>query len=102
MLRQCTGPADNAALIEVLSQAHTRGVVLAAISQCPEGRVDFATYAAGSQLAACGVISGGGMTREAALAKLFALLGAGLDPATVETLFGEDLCGELTGTGACH
>lgn len=97
-----TGPADNAALIEVLSQAHTRGVVLAAISQCPEGRVDFATYAAGSQLAACGVISGGGMTREAALAKLFALLGAGLDPATVETLFGEDLCGELTGTGACH
>lgn len=74
MLRQCTGPADNAALIEVLSQAHTRGVVLAAISQCPEGRVDFATYAAGSQLAACGVISGGGMTREAALAKLFALL----------------------------
>ena len=97
-----TGPTDNAALMSVLSQAHARGVVLAAISQCPEGQVHFGTYAAGSRLAECGVISGGGMTREAALAKLFALLGAGLEPLVVETLFQHDLCGELTGAGTGH
>ncbi|MNF57254.1 L-asparaginase 1 [compost metagenome] len=70
-------------------------MVLAAISQCAEGHVEFGVYAAGSRLAACGLVSGGGMTREAALAKLFALLGAGLAPAEVEHWFALDLCGEL-------
>jgi L-asparaginase len=70
-------------------------VVLAAISQCPQGHIDFATYAAGSRLAACGLVSGGGMTREAALAKLFALLGAGLEQAEAERWFAVDLCGEM-------
>ena len=55
----------------------------------------FATYAAGSRLAACGLVSGGGMTREAALAKLFALLGAGLEQAEAERWFAVDLCGEM-------
>lgn len=89
-----TGPAEDGALLEVLREAHARGVVLAAISQCPEGHVAFGVYAAGSQLAACGLVSGGGMTREAALAKLFALRGAGLAQAEVEHWFGVDLCGE--------
>jgi len=89
-----TGPADDAALLEALRAAHERGVVLAAISQCPQGHVDFGVYAAGNRLAACGVISGGGMTREAALGKLFALLSAGLEQAEVEYWFSLDLCGE--------
>lgn len=89
-----TGPAEDGELLEVLQQAHRRGVVLAAISQCPQGHVDFDIYAAGSRLAACGLVSGGGMTREAALGKLFALLGAGLSQAEVEHWFGLDLCGE--------
>ena len=90
-----TGPADDEALLAALRAAHERGVVLAAISQCAEGHVEFGVYAAGSRLAACGLVSGGGMTREAALAKLFALLGAGLAPAEVEHWFALDLCGEL-------
>ena len=90
-----TGPSDDAHLLAVLRDAHQRGVVLAAISQCPEGRVAFDTYAAGSRLAACGLVSGGGMTREAALGKLFALLGAGLGAAEVRHWFALDLCGEL-------
>jgi L-asparaginase len=57
--------------------------------------VDFAVYAAGSALAASGLVSGGGMSREAALGKLFSLLGAGLDQAEVERLFVLDLCGEM-------
>ena len=89
-----TGPADDAELLATLEAAHQRGVVLAAISQCPHGHVEFGVYAAGSQLAATGLVSAGGMTREAALGKLFALLGAGLAQGEVEHWFGLDLCGE--------
>jgi L-asparaginase len=89
-----TGPADDAELLAELKGAHERGVVLAAISQCQQGHIDFGVYAAGSQLAACGLVNGGGMTREAALGKLFALLGAGLGQAEVERWLALDLCGE--------
>ncbi len=89
-----TGPADDTELLGVLKAAHERGVVLAAISQSPHGHVEFGVYAAGSQLAATGLVSAGGMTREAALGKLFALLGAGLSQAQVEHWFALDLCGE--------
>jgi L-asparaginase len=89
-----TGPADDGELLGVLKAAHERGVVMAAISQCPHGHVEFGVYAAGSQLASAGLISAGGMTREAALGKLFALLGAGLNQAEVEHWFALDLCGE--------
>ncbi len=89
-----TGPSDNAELLAVLKAAHDRGVVLAAISQCPQGHVEFGVYAAGSALVSTGLISAGGMTREAALGKLFGLLGAGLEQGDVERWFGLDLCGE--------
>ncbi|KFX70967.1 asparaginase [Pseudomonas taeanensis MS-3] len=89
-----TGPSEDAALLAALKTAHARGVVLAAVSQCPHGHVEFGVYAAGSQLASAGLVSAGGMTREAALGKLFALLGAGLNQAEVEHWFALDLCGE--------
>jgi asparaginase (EC 3.5.1.1) len=89
-----TGPSDDQALLEVLREARQRGVLLAAISQCPEGSVVFDTYAAGNRLRGAGLISGGGMTREAALGKMFALLGAGLDVDAAEQWFALDLCGE--------
>ncbi|WEL56073.1 asparaginase [Pseudomonas kermanshahensis] len=89
-----TGPSDDQALLDVLQAARQRGVVLVAISQCPEGSVVFDTYAAGNRLRGAGLISGGGMTREAALGKLFALLGAGLGAEAAEQWFALDLCGE--------
>ncbi|MEN0108827.1 MAG: asparaginase [Pseudomonas sp.] len=89
-----TGPSDNAELLAVLKAAHDRGVVLAAISQCQQGHVEFGVYAAGSALTSTGLVSAGGMTREAALAKLFGLLGAGLNQREVEHWFALDLCGE--------
>jgi len=89
-----TGPSDDQALLEVLRAARQRGVLLAAISQCPEGSVVFDTYAAGNRLRGAGLVSGGGMTREAALGKMFALLGAGLDVNEAEHWFALDLCGE--------
>lgn len=91
-----TGPAGDAELMAVLRDAHARGVVLAAISQCPQGHVQFGVYAAGSRLAEVGLVSCGGMTREAALGKLFALLGAGLTQAEVEHWLARDLCGEMS------
>ncbi|KAF1052049.1 MAG: L-asparaginase 1 [Stenotrophomonas maltophilia] len=90
-----TGPSDDETLIEVLREAHQRGVLLAGISQCPMGHIAFGTYAAGSRLRDAGLVSGGGMTREAALGKLFGLLGAGLQVDEAERWFALDLCGEL-------
>ncbi|HEN8798532.1 TPA: asparaginase [Pseudomonas putida] len=89
-----TGPSDDQALLDALRAARQRGVMLAAISQCPEGSVVFDTYAAGNRLRGAGLVSGGGMTREAALGKMVALLGAGLDVDTAERWFALDLCGE--------
>ncbi|MFZ6046582.1 asparaginase [Pseudomonas sp. CR3202] len=90
-----TGPSDDKALLDTLRTAHQRGVVLAATSQCPAGHVQAGVYAAGSQLLATGLVPAGGMTREAALGKLFALLGAGLRQEEAEQWFAVDLCGEL-------
>jgi L-asparaginase len=90
-----TGPADDPQILALLREARARGVVLVAISQCPQGHVEFGVYAAGSALAGTGLVSGGGMGREAALGKLFGLLGADLAPAEVERLLTLDLCGEL-------
>ena len=67
----------------------------AAISQCPAGHMQAGVYAAGSQLLATGLVPAGGMTREAALGKLFALIGAGLRQEEVEQWFAVDLCGEM-------
>ncbi|MBK5004963.1 asparaginase [Pseudomonas sp. S32] len=89
-----TGPSDDQALLDTLREARQRGVLLAAISQCPEGDVVFDTYAAGNRLRGTGLVSGGGMTREAALAKMFALLGAGLNVDEAEQWFALELCGE--------
>ncbi|MNJ82410.1 L-asparaginase 1 [compost metagenome] len=52
-------------------------------------------YAAGSRLREAGVLSGGGMTREAAFGKLQALLGSQLPVDEVRRLVGLDLAGEL-------
>lgn len=90
-----TGPAGDAKFITALREAHEQGVVLAAISQCMQGHVEFGVYAAGSRLAEAGLVSCGGMTREAALGKLFALLGAGLAQDEVERWLALDLCGEM-------
>lgn len=90
-----TGPSDNAEFLASLQRAHRQGVVVVAITQCHEGGVELDVYEAGSRLRGVGVLSGGGMTREAAFGKLHALLGAGLDEDEVRRLVELDVCGEL-------
>ncbi|MBD8596844.1 MULTISPECIES: asparaginase [unclassified Pseudomonas] len=90
-----TGPSDNADFLASLRRAHRQGVVVVAITQCHEGGVELDVYEAGSRLRGVGVLSGGGMTREAAFGKLHALLGAGLNGDDVRRLVELDVCGEL-------
>ncbi|PYY86470.1 asparaginase [Pseudomonas sp. TKO26] len=90
-----TGPSDNPAFLASLKRAHERGIVVVAVTQCHEGGVELDIYEAGSRLRGVGVLSGGGMTREAAFGKLNALLGAGLEISEVRRLVELDLCGEL-------
>ena len=90
-----TGPSDNPAFLASLQRAQDRHIVVVAITQCHEGGVELDVYEAGSRLRGVGVLSGGGMTREAAFGKLQALLGAGLPNDEVRRLVELDLCGEL-------
>jgi L-asparaginase len=90
-----TGPSDNPEFLASLQRAQDQGVVVVAITQCHEGGVELDVYEAGSRLRGVGVLSGGGMTREAAFGKLNALIGAGLDTQEVRRLVELDLCGEL-------
>lgn len=90
-----TGPSDNPAFLDSLQRARDQGICVVAITQCHEGGVELDVYEAGSRLRGAGVLSGGGMTREAALGKLHALLGAGLPTDEVRRLVELDVCGEL-------
>ena len=94
------GPDRDAALLAALAEATSRGVVIVAITQCLRGAVHLGEYAAGSALAKAGVISGGDMTAEAALCKLFYLFSQGFPPEMVAARMAEDLCGELTAPAA--
>ncbi|NWA37303.1 asparaginase [Pseudomonas reactans] len=91
-----TAPSDNAAFLASLKRAQALGIVVVALTQCHEGGVELDVYEAGSRLRGVGVLSGGGMTREAAFGKLHALLGAGLGADEVRRLVELDLCGELS------
>lgn len=93
--RYGTGPSDNPAFLASLQRARQRGICVVAITQCHEGGVELDVYEAGSRLRGVGVLSGGGMTREAAFGKLHALLGAGLAQDEVRRLVELDVCGEL-------
>jgi len=90
------GPDQDSEFIAALREATARGVVIVDCTQCLEGTVDLDEYAAGSALAAAGVISGQDMTAEAALAKLYVLLGRGYAPERVKREMQRDLRGEMS------
>jgi L-asparaginase len=89
-------PNSDDRLLEVLSQATRRGVVIVNCTQCLKGRVNMQAYATGNSLAQCGVISGYDMTTEAALAKMFYLFSRNLPAEEVKNQMLQNLRGEIT------
>jgi L-asparaginase len=90
------GPDQDRAFIDALREATDRGVVIVDCTQCLSGTVDLHEYATGSAMARAGVISGFDMTAEAALAKLYVLLGRGYSPERVKREMQRDTRGEMT------
>ncbi|PWU05636.1 MAG: asparaginase [Verrucomicrobia bacterium] len=90
-----TGPCDDEAFVAALRAATDRGIVLFAVSQCLEDRINLELYEAGNRLYQSGLISGQRITREAAVGKLQALIGAGLKQEEIAYWLTQNLCGEL-------
>ena len=91
-----TLPDRNRAIVDALVEADERGIVLAAISQCYVGTIDFSVYATGAQLISIGVLSGRDMTLEAAYTKLLVLFRLGYSREAIRKLFVQNLAHEIT------
>ena len=87
-------PDEQGALPPLIQKAWQNGAVLTVCSQCFEGGVLLGEYAASAALTAAGAVSGGDMTTEAAVAKLYYLFSKGLDASAVKEKMGENLRGE--------
>jgi L-asparaginase len=87
-------PSDDASFMRALQGAMDGGIVVVNTSQCHRGRVRQGRYGAGAKLRDIGVVSGGDMTPEATLTKLYCLLGRGFDAETARTMMAQDLAGE--------
>lgn len=79
-----------------LRRAVERGLVVFNVTQCVGGSVDQGRYAASEALISAGVVGGGDITTEAAIAKMMFLFGQGLTPAEIRNRLVRPLCGEMT------
>ncbi|MDR3490701.1 MAG: asparaginase [Gammaproteobacteria bacterium] len=82
--------------LKVIQSASDSGIIIVNCSQCATAKVKMSTYAAGNALKNAGVISGGDMTSEAALAKLFYLFSLKISLSEIKSRMQENLRGELT------
>ena len=83
-------------LMDIIREAAAMGKILVNISQCKKGRVNMDLYATGRSLKDAGVVSGDDLTPEAALGKLFTLMGLSDNNSWVKSRFSEDLRGEIS------
>lgn len=87
---------QNTKLIEQLEYARQRQIPIVNCTQCLRGSVNMRGYATGNALKEAGVLSGGDMTPEAALAKLHYLLSKDIDYKTLTEQLTKSLRGELS------
>ena len=89
--------SDDSEILQALSKANDKGMVIVNCTQCLHGSVKMGAYKTSAGLASTGVISGGDMTDEAALTKLFSLLGKkNISQYEVKEAFKKSLQGEFT------
>ena len=79
-----------------IKDAVRKGLVVLNVTQCLAGKVDMDAYATGVALKNEGVISGYDSTVEAALTKMFYVLGQSDDLSEVKTLLNSNLRGEIS------
>ena len=82
--------------IDILKEADHLGKILFNVTQCASGTVNMDLYATGSALKRAGVLSGRDITPEAALGKLFCLMGRSDNNQWVKTMLERELCGEIS------
>ncbi|GGC87534.1 asparaginase [Vreelandella lutescens] len=87
-------PSFEGELLSALHAANERGVALLNVTQCAQGEVVQGAYATGAALNQAGVIAGGDMTLEAAVAKLIVLIGQGLTEPVLRKALSAPMRGE--------
>lgn len=87
---------QNKAMLAQLKLAQERDIIVVNCTQCLRGKVNMAGYATGNSLREVGVLSGGDMTPEAALAKLHYLLSKNMPTKQLQQQWITNLRGELT------
>lgn len=83
-------------LIDSLSEAISRGIIILNVSQCVGGRVIQGRYKTSRTLAGIGVLSGGDITTEAAVTKMMYLLGKEKSIDNIKRKLVVPLAGEMT------
>jgi L-asparaginase len=87
---------QSASFLAELEQANRQDIIVLNCTQCLRGKVNMTGYANGHALREVGVISGGDMTPEAALAKLHYLLSKELPVGHIKRQLVANLRGELS------
>src|SRR5574344_750595 len=86
----------NRELLDSIKRGVKKGVIIVDVTQCQAGSVDMCAYATGAALKKIGVICGYDSTTEAALAKLFVLMGKYTDIKEIKKNMLISLRGEVT------
>ncbi|MDX5977130.1 asparaginase domain-containing protein [Vreelandella alkaliphila] len=89
-------PSFEGELLTALTAANERGAALLNVTQCAQGEVVQGAYATGAALNQAGVIAGGDITLEAAVAKLTVLLGRGMSGPALRRALSGSLRGECS------
>lgn len=82
--------------LDIIEKTCNKGVVVLNITQCPAGKVDMDAYETGIMLKKAGVVGGYDSTVEAAVSKLFFLMGHYSDIKIIKKLLNQNLKGEIS------